>query len=414
MRLQQIKKNYLLEGLDREQKNTMILWESAGQKLKEADLTSDQIQNLFAKIEQGLDAGGSNRTMLGKGKDAADAVNRAWEDLKSKVQSSGPIKNVDAAYDSAVAKIEQGLGGPDNAVNQLIQKYRAFAQKHPVAQGLIYSALIAAAGISGAGLGGAAVLGLLKMTDKLLQGEKFSSAAYAGLKTGAMAFAASKLGDYIKGLNAGDQVPAPSSSAELPPSAPKMDFDKYDYYMGDSGNIVAVTKGAPNPFTGEVGGPDVSFNTMSQAQDLRKSLRGESLSSDLRPLSEGQVYMIFNRVAETQINEGPFDAVKSKLQTVGKNLTTKITADKLSAAWRKNGAPTDSDALAQFLEKQGVAADTVKQTYKSMRLPAPGTGQAKKNFDSVKQMIAKLPTDRKLRLLKSITKAGSTPASTGV
>jgi hypothetical protein len=106
---------------------------------------------------------------------------------------------VDQKYDDVVAKIEKGLGGPDNAVSKVIMGYRKFAKEHPIAQGLIYSALIAAAGISGAGLGGAAVLGLLKMTDKLLQGEKFSSAAYSGAKTGAMAYGASKIGDYIKG-----------------------------------------------------------------------------------------------------------------------------------------------------------------------------------------------------------------------
>jgi hypothetical protein len=31
-----------------------------------------------------------------------------------------------------------------------VEKYRTFAKAHPIAQGIIYSALIAAAGISGA------------------------------------------------------------------------------------------------------------------------------------------------------------------------------------------------------------------------------------------------------------------------
>jgi hypothetical protein len=194
----------LFEGIRLTEAKSYRLWENAGRALKEAALTPDQIQKLFQQIEQDATAAGGNRTMLGKGKDAAAAVNKAWEDLKTKIQDSGPIKNVDSAYDSAVAKIEAGLGGPDNAVNQVIQKYRAFAKAHPIAQGLIYSALIAAAGISGAGLGGAAVLGLLKMTDKLLQGEKFSSAAYQGGKTGAMAYAAGQIGKAMRG----DQAPA--------------------------------------------------------------------------------------------------------------------------------------------------------------------------------------------------------------
>jgi hypothetical protein len=206
MKLTQLLENsdVLVEGIRLTEAKSYRLWENAGRALKEAALTPDQIQKLFQQVEQGATDAGGNRTMLGKGKDAANAVNKAWEDLKTKIQDSGPIKNVDAAYDSAVAKIEAGLGGPDNAVNQVIQKYRAFAKAHPIAQGLIYSALIAAAGISGAGLGGAAVLGLLKMTDKLLQGEKFSSAAYQGGKTGVMAYAAGQIGKAIRG----DQAPA--------------------------------------------------------------------------------------------------------------------------------------------------------------------------------------------------------------
>jgi hypothetical protein len=170
MRLQQFQKNYLYEGLDRSATHSMMLWESAGFKLKEAALTADQIQQIFQSVEQGATDAGSNRTMLGKGKDATVAVKKAYDDLVTKVQSSGPVKGADAMYDSAVAKIEAGLGGPDNVINKVIQKYRKFAKEHPIAQGLIYSILIAAAGISGVGLGGAAVLGLLKLADKLLQG----------------------------------------------------------------------------------------------------------------------------------------------------------------------------------------------------------------------------------------------------
>ena len=217
-----VESHVLLEG-----RRVERLWESVGIKLKEAALTPDQIQQIFQAAEQGATAAGGNRTLLGKGKDAAAAVNKAWEDLKTKVQTSAPIANVDSAYDSAVAKIEAGLGGPDNAINQVIQKYRKFAKEHPIAQGIIYSALIAAAGISGAGLGGAAVLGLLKMTDKLLQGEKFSSAAYSGAKTGAMAYGASKLADYMKGGDAkaaGDAqaaggAPAPGGALHIPATA---------------------------------------------------------------------------------------------------------------------------------------------------------------------------------------------------
>jgi hypothetical protein len=229
-RLDRIENNRLYEGLTLTEVKSVKLWENAGRLIKEAALTPDQVQQLFTSIEQGATAAGGNRTMLGKGKDAASAVNKAWEDLKTKVQNSAPIANVDSAYDSAVAKIEAGLGGPDNAVNQVIQKYRAFAKAHPIAQGLIYSALIAAAGISGAGLGGAAVLGLLKMTDKLLQGEKFSSAAYSGAKTGAMAYGASQLAQHLKGGdNAGNSGPHPKGDT----AAGGTDSSSYSHTVGE-------------------------------------------------------------------------------------------------------------------------------------------------------------------------------------
>ncbi len=370
MRLQQIATSYLYEGLDQSQSRSVALWESAGFKLKEAALTADQIQQIFQNVEQGATAAGSNRTLLGKGKDAAEAVNKAWEDLKTKIQDSGPIKNVDAAYDSAVSKIEAGLGGPDNALNKVVQRYRNFAKEHPVAQGFIYAALIAAAGISGAGLGGAAVLGLLKMTDKLLQGEKFSSAAYQGAKTGALAYGASKLGDYIKGKPEGD-VPTgqagPDTSAAatgairgsrgLANEAERIfrekvlageitDYNSYQQGMYDSleqalknsGGTMSRTSqdiaqqllkskldkiamdAAGGTFSGsgpekvatviqQLGGK-VDAEKMSGALRAAKTLSGENIHWSGKNLSEGQVYMIFNRVIAEQLTEGPMDAIK--------------------------------------------------------------------------------------------------------
>jgi len=523
---------YLYEGLDASSSYGMRLWENAGIRLHEAALTADQIQKIFQDVESSSTAAGGNRTLLGKGKDAAVAVNQAWEDLKTKIQNTAPIKAVDQKYDDVVAKIEKGLGGPDNAVNQVIQKYRKFAKEHPVAQGFIYAALIAAAGISGAGLGGAAVLGLLKMTDKLLQGEKFSSAAYAGAKTGLLAYGASKLGDYLKDkwntyANPGTQ--------EYYVNGQQVDKATYDAALKDMDKMMQDAKIDPNNFKPSDADKiakqvldDQSFDAMGQAQDLRNQLKGaggsisdatsaasnageivkgsgaemfKSLSSDpaanstlksladkiasgtftdadydtLRgqldnairmadnadvpgtlkigsevfsgadkariakahydlvdtmmnkaaqitttqnaglkrtgnTLSEGQVYMIFqraynetyedfkrqyNELLEDRTDEGPMDYLKKKMT----NLTTKVTADKLSQAWKKAGSPSDSDALADFLAQQGVQADIISNIYQGLKLPAPGAGKDIANLDQIKKMIQALPADRKARLL---------------
>jgi len=172
-------RNYLYEGLDASSLRSIKLWESAGRKLVEYQMTPDQISQLFAQVQQNATAAGSNRTMIGKGKDAADAVGKAWEDLKGKVQNSGPIKNVDAAYDQAAAKLKQATGG-DAGVMKYVEKYRKFAKEHPVAQSLIYAALIAAAGISAAAAGGSAASASSSSAAARKQNEDIMKAIYTG------------------------------------------------------------------------------------------------------------------------------------------------------------------------------------------------------------------------------------------
>ncbi len=201
-------KNYetrhvLLESLDKNNRNTYLLWESAGKQLKEAALTPQQIQGLFSEIEKSATAAGSNRTLVGQGLDKVNQVIvKPWNDLKAKIYDSGPMQGFAEKYDQAAEALKQKAGGDEGKVMQIVNKYRRFAEKHPIMQGFIYSALIAAAGISGAGLGGAAALGLFKLTDQLLQGKDIRSALYSAGKTGALAYGASKLGDVIRGADA--------------------------------------------------------------------------------------------------------------------------------------------------------------------------------------------------------------------
>jgi len=537
MRIQQLSKskNYLYEGLDYNGRSVMSLWESAGIKLKEAQLTPDQINNLFAQVEKASTDAGGNRTALGMGKDALSAVNTAWEDLKTKVQDSKPIKNVDSTYDGVIAKIEKGLGGPDNAVSKVIMGYRKFAKEHPIAQGLIYSVLIAAAGISGAGLGGAAVLGLLKMADKLLQGEKFSSAAYSGAKTGAMAYGASKIGDYVKGKmadkdafdamgdaqaqrralgqpDAGGAVPADIQKGLAADQAfqdrilNKFPPDKGYTFTSSGDSLQVLNSNGDKVFNGDIplktmnmktfadltnngqmatpgissgsissdamagvsdtakaagkGAVDASTDIASKAADVATDVAtkpfGAGMSSEYlqrvvdaagksgvrfkispedaakalawkakqgaaesvvrtnRPLSEGQVYLVFNRVCTLNnniISEGPMDALKGfagkamdKARTIGTNLTTKITADKLNSAWQKAGAPTDSEELKNFLTSQKVDAAIVDSVYKSLKITSGKAQAATSVYSQVKTDLEKLDKKGKQRLTAYLQK----------
>jgi hypothetical protein len=406
-RLDHIEHNRLYEGLTLTEAKSVKLWEHAGRLIKEAALTPDQIQQIFTSVEQGATAAGGNRTMLGKGKDAAGAVKKAYDDLVAQVQNSGPVKGADAMYDSAVAKIEAGLGGPDNAVNQVIQKYRAFAKANPIAQSLIYAILIAAAGISGVGLGGAAVLGLLKMTDKLLQGEKFSTAVGKGLATGATAFAAGQIGQAFKG------APAPPGAA--PPtdavSGARGAVGAYDQAAGkiyrgasgaDPGAVIqggvraasdAAVKTATDTIASRIANGDINPGDIGKIRELAQTMMADSglpqqmadtaaekavtismgSMKESVTLSENQIATLFTliQIKNRQFNEGMWDNIKNKAATVGKNLTTKVTADKLNTAWTKAGSPTDSEQVSQVIQGAGVDPSVVSKAYTDMGIEAP-------------------------------------------
>jgi hypothetical protein len=381
--------NYLYEGLDASSLRSIKLWESAGRKLVEYEMTADQITKLFGQVQQGATDAGGNRTVIGKGKDAADAVGKAWEDLKTKVSNSGPIKNVDAQYDKAAEKLKKATGG-DAGVMKYVEKYRKFAKEHPVAQSLIYAALIAAAGISGVGAGGAAALGLLKMTDKLLQGEKFSSAAYAGAKTGAVAYGAGQVG---KALQGGDQATgtAPGAADNRPATGygskawddarDRIAQQRFDSGMGRAEVVQDIAgkmgmSGAKHT-ANFVGGVPVSINgvpvptNLFTPDQLANINAAKAVSS---AMNEAQIKRMFYTAARIQqLNEGVWDKVKgaagavaNKAQTIGTNLTTKVTADKLMTAWKQAGSPTDSDAVAAIMKQAGVDDAIIASSMKSV------------------------------------------------
>jgi hypothetical protein len=48
------------------------------------------------------------------------------------------------------------------------------------------------------------------------------------------------------------------------------------------------------------------------------------------------------------------------------------TAEQLQAAWEQAGSPMDSDQVAAFLKKQGIADDIIANAFKQAGIPAPG------------------------------------------
>jgi hypothetical protein len=397
-------KNYLYEGLDSQSLRSVKLWENAGRKLVEYQMTADQITKLFGQIQQSATDAGGNRTMIGKGKDAADAVGRAWEDLKTKVANSGPIQNVDAQYDKAAEKLKQATGG-DEGVMKYVQKYRDFAKAHPIAQSLIYSALIAAAGISGVGAGGAAALALFKMVDKLLQGEKFSSAAYSGAKVGALAYGASLLKDLMSGTQGVTTSVDDPAWDQLAQQGQEVSVNQVVTSTNGNDTIKEVIQSIVGPNDkGEylvriVNNDDLREFVTKTPPPSVAPITTESKKYSKSKLTEAQIKRMFYVAGTLQdkLTEGVWDKVKgaagavaNKAQTVGTNLTTKVTADKLMTAWKKAGSPTDSDAVAAIMKQAGVDDAIIASSMKAVGGQQAKTGGAG-SFDQMANQLA--PSD---------------------
>jgi len=190
----------------------------ASRMLVEMQLDAKQIDAVFRAVADGAAKGGnvdkegdepvSNRTMLGKGADVVTDVAKkfsaSWEKVKTAISQSGPVSGFDVMVDKLQGSLLNAAGGQKGAVGTAIQKYRDFGNAHPIMQGAIYAILIALAGITGAGLGGAAIIAGIKVADRLLMGDKASTALWKGFKTGAVAYGAGQLAQHIRGANAQD------------------------------------------------------------------------------------------------------------------------------------------------------------------------------------------------------------------
>jgi hypothetical protein len=154
--------------------------------------------------------------------------------------------------------------------------------------------------------------------------------------------------------------------------------------------------GAWKVLVGDQAGTNIRASAGAELEKLlakHAAKKAESVVYQFKPLSEGQIYLLFDRVCSTNnrlLSEGKiweadsaaapkmstWEKIKTKASEFGKNLTTKVTASKLNSAWKSAGQPTDSDEVAAFLVKQGVNAEVVDKTFVDMKLPKPKSTQA--------------------------------------
>lgn len=211
--------------------------------MTEAALSAEQIKQLFASVEKAAASGGKNRTVIGKGADAVTSVAQAFGKVKQAISQSGPVAGFDATVDSLQGSIISATGGENSAVAKSLQGYRNFAKKHPIMQGAIYAIFVAlaalAAGATGAGAI-AAIAGGIKLADRLLQGDKASSAIWKAAKAAGIAYAAASL------FGGSDASAQPTQSAQMNPGGQGAidadpEFFGSHYYGQDGGGVTQYT-----------------------------------------------------------------------------------------------------------------------------------------------------------------------------
>jgi hypothetical protein len=415
--------------------------------LIEASLTADQVQQLFKGVEQNVSATGNNRTLIGQGKDIPGKVNNIVNKVGRWLQDTTPVKAADQKFE----QLKTTIGTKFPELDKQLTGLGSWMKENPGKTAAVIGVLTAIASLAGGPVGGAIAGQVLKGSVELIKGEKLSTAVGKGLKAAAVGWLAGKsmeaVGKMVSGVvqyldplpisgfnqfyqeNIGNGLPNIFRDAEIVGTKEQLaQFNKL--WAGaarqwNSGNF----EGARDAFSqaqsfasqvsaetykamGEDPGAkikllnDVFAGLSAAAQGAATGAAGydkqgkpvqdpkkESYHVQSRALSEGQVYMIFDRVCSINnqmLSEGKiweaddpaapkmstWEKIKTKASEFGKNLTTKVTASKLNSAWKAAKQPTDSEELGAFLVKQGVNAEVVGKTFVDMKLPKPKAAQA--------------------------------------
>ena len=188
-------------------------------KLAEANLTADQIKDIFNGAEQVAMDSGDNKTLAGKAGSAAAAAAKLPVDIAKKVDAkikelgamakqAGPIKNMDATFNQLKKDIT--ANNSDSKIVQGIQKVSDWAKENPGKASLAVGILTTVASFAGGPMGGLVAGLIFRSTNDLLQGKDLSSAIGNSVKTaayGAIAgWALNGIGDWLEGLRY-DAVP---------------------------------------------------------------------------------------------------------------------------------------------------------------------------------------------------------------
>lgn len=251
--------------------------------LLEAELTADQIQQIFANAEKVSIEGGDNLTALGKAGKVTSEVSSKMkaeiEKLLKAAQNSGPIKNMDAQFDKLrsqlATKVSKMSGGQKILAG--VDKWKTFAEENPAKSAFIIGAMTSVLAFASGGImSGAAIGFFLRLANNTIKGDKLSTAVGKAVKTAAIGAVAGALGDIM------------SDNIEM--TDPEVQDGKV---VGDS-----------------------SVKSEVSSKELAKGADGESVSAEIADMSPEEYKLEYaKRIAERyeNMNGGMSDAMIQKI-----------------------------------------------------------------------------------------------------
>lgn len=402
--------------------------------LCEVAMNPAQIQQLFKSIEQG-----AGRTGLGKAVDvakgAADKISDVWfNKFGGMLQSSGPVQ----AFDQKWEDIKSKVAAKNPGLAAKLAKYGEFAKNNPklhkflLAIGGSAAAALGVALAGGVGAGALAVgtgagvaTGILNIADRLLQGQKASTAIGRGATTGAIAGlaagAAAKISELVKAGIQSDLI-ANLRGTEIrrhlmdyngvPFSAvtkqPETQMLSQAFQSMSANNPESIRK-----FTdimAKVSSPEYQ-QQISATREVARAAKeaAKSAMSVVKDLTNIATTAA-GGAASAATNQQPTTEHLSEAQIneLFGFTGNKVDASKLEKAWKKAGSPTDSAEVAKVLAGAGVDNALIAQTFKNMGIEPPAATAADQsskantdqvNIDELIARIKKLPAKDQTAIL---------------
>jgi LysM repeat protein len=370
---------------------------SMGAILTEAKLDQDQVRQIFQAVADGYKTGEYkyNPDLYGTGVDKSTLFKKltaGFDKVKNKIATSAPLRGFDVAFDKVQGDMLNAMGGDDGKVGRMLAKFREFGVKYPKTQSVIMYGLAAAAGT--AGMGPLAAIVGLRVLERLLKGDKLTTAIWTGMKTFALGSAVGAATDMLGGTTTTTDTGAVTATEYTVGKGDTLS-DIADQNNVSVKDMLAANPDITNPDQLRAGETikipeptgsstyDTGVGTASDTADkmasgtyknrpsfnesvidYEKTKRMAEIKESL--MMPSAVYLTAYGVSKVfkecdkQINEGIWDSIKGAFKS-GKNAAKdKISYELLDLYWRKNykdqtaQGSVDSDEVIKFLTKMGV------------------------------------------------------------